>query len=263
VTQAGTRIRALRAGDGARETLATGGTGRVLAWFPQACYVQGPGGLVALVGPGVHDGPLYLALERDLPRFEPGTPATLSPVTMELPDCAVDASDATPWRGALAGPDRIRAAAEAVANAAAEAAGEALLPRAGFEAHPLVERGELEGAAAVLAGLGPGLTPSGDDVLGGVLFARRALGGSEDEARLAAVADGVRTNAIARAFLRWAARGQALSPVHDLIEAAVRDDREAAAAAAGALTAVGESSGADFALGLRWGIVSALSPGVG
>ena len=254
MTEAGTRVRALRAGAGARETLAAGGTGRVLAWFPKACYVQAPGGLVTLVGPGVHDGPLYLALEQDLPRFEAGTPAALSPAAVELPDCAVDASDATPWRGALPDPDRIRAAAESVANAAAEAAGGALLPRAGFEAHPLVERGELAGAAAVLAGLGPGLTPSGDDVLGGVLFARRALAGSEEEVRLAAVAEGVRTNAIARAFLRWAARGQALSPVHDIVGAAVQGDREAATAAAKALVTVGESSGADFALGLHWGI---------
>jgi Protein of unknown function (DUF2877) len=255
VAQAGTRVRALRAGDGARETLATGGTGRVLAWFPKACYVQGQDGLVTLVGPGVHDGPLYLVLERDLPRFEAGAPAAISPDAVELPGCAVDASAATPWRGALPHPDRIRAAAESVANAAAEAAGEALLPRAGFEAHPLVERGELEGAAAVLAGLGPGLTPSGDDVLGGVLFARRAVGGSEVEARLAAVAESVRTNTIARAFLRWAARGQALSPVHELVEAAVRGDPDAAGSAARALAAVGESSGADFALGLRWGIM--------
>ena len=254
MSAAGTRVRALRAGTGAGETLAAGGTGRVLAWFPKACYVEGPGGLVTLVGAGVPDGPLYLALEKDLPRFEAGAPAALSPAAVALPGCAVDAGDAAPWRGALSDPDRIRAAAESVANAAAEAAGDALLPRAGFEAHPLVERGDLEGAAAVLAGLGPGLTPSGDDVLGGVLFARRALAGPEEEVRLAAAAAGVRTNAIARAFLRWAARGQALSPVHDLMEAAVRGDPDAAGTAARALAKVGESSGADFALGLCWGI---------
>jgi hypothetical protein len=254
VAAAGTRVRALRAGAGALETLAAGGTGRVLAWFPRASYVQGPGGLLTHVGPGVHDGPLYLVLARDLPRYEAGAPAALSPAAVELPGCAVAASDATPWRGALPDPDRIGAAAESVADAAAEGAGAALLPRAGFEAHPLVERGELEGAAAVLAGLGPGLTPSGDDVLGGVLFALRALSGRDREPLLASVADGVRTNTIARAFLRWAARGQALSPAHDLLEAAVRGDERAAREAARALAAVGESSGADFALGLRWGM---------
>ncbi|MGH2678236.1 MAG: DUF2877 domain-containing protein [Actinomycetota bacterium] len=252
---ASVRRRALRAGAGAVETLTAGGEGRVLAWFPRACYLEGSGGLVTLVGPGVHDGPLYLVLDGDLPRFDAGTSATLSPDTVELPGWTVDVTDATPWRGGLLEPDRIGAAAGSVADAAAEVAGGALLPRAGFEARPLVERGELEAAAALLAGLGPGLTPSGDDVLGGVLFARRILAGSKEESRLAAVAESVRTNTIARAFLRWAARGQALSPVHDLVAAAVHGDDRQARGAARALAAVGESSGADFALGLRWGIV--------
>lgn len=250
------RLRALRVGAGAAETLAAGGRGRVLAWFPKACYVEGPGGLVTLVGPGVHDGPLYLALDDDLPPIEAGAPAGLSPAAAELPGCMVALAGAEPWRGPLPDPERIRSAADSVVEVAGAAAAGTLLPRAGIDARPLVQRGDLEGAAALLAGLGPGLTPSGDDVLGGVLFALRAMGGPSLELRLASVADGVRTNTIARAFLRWSARGQALAPVHDLVQAAVRGDLQAARAAADALAAVGESSGADFALGLRWGISS-------
>jgi Protein of unknown function (DUF2877) len=257
------RLRALRRGAGAAEALASEGEGRVLAWFPKACYVEGPGGLVTLVGPDAHDGPLYLALDEDVPRTEPGAPARLSSAAVELPGCTVVAEGAEPWHGALPDPERVRSAADAISQIAGQAAAGALLPRAGIEARPLVERGDLEGAAALLAGLGPGLTPSGDDALGGVLFAVRAAGGASLDVRLASVADSVRTNSIARAFLRWAARGQALAPVHDLIQAGVEGDIEAGRAAAQALAAVGESSGADFALGLRWGMFSALSPGLG
>jgi hypothetical protein len=241
------------AGAGAREALAAGGWGRVLAWFPKACYVEGPGGLVTLVGPGVHRGPLYLVLDADPPRFEPGTPAALSPEGVELPGHTVVVDGADHWTGALPEPEALRNAAAPIGEVAGEAAEASLIPGVGLAAKPLVQRGDLEGAAVVLAGLGPGLTPSGDDVLGGVLFARRAAGPSE-EPRLVAVAGSVRTNSIARAFLRWAARGQALSPVHDLVMAAVHGDREAARTAARTLAGVGESSGADFALGLSWGI---------
>lgn len=252
------RLRVLRAGAGALETLAAEGEGHVLAWFPKACYMEGSGGLVTLVGPEVDDGPLYLALDRDLPRFEAGTPAGLSSAAVELPGCRVVVEGARRWQGTLPEPARFLAAAGAVADTAGEAASGSLLPEpATSEARTLVERDDLDAAARVLAGLGPGLTPSGDDVLGGVLFALRAARGRMEEPRLAAVADGVETTIIARAFLRWAARGQALAPVHDLVGATVRGDRDAARAAARALAAVGESSGADFALGLRWGVLAA------
>jgi hypothetical protein len=239
------------------EALAAGGTGRAVAWFPKACYLEGPGGLIAAVSPGVHDGPLYLVLDRALTETEPGTAAAFSPDGVTSAEWTIDAGRAELWAGALPEPAAVRAAAAPIAEVAGEAAAASLLPRAGLDARPLVERDDLEAAAALLAGLGPGLTPSGDDVLGGTLFARRALAGTAEEPRLAAIAESVRTNAVARAFLRWAARGQALSPVHDLVGAAARGDLDRARAAAGALVAVGESSGADFALGLRWGIVRA------
>ena len=65
---------------------------------------------------------------------------------------------------------------------------------------------------------------------------------------------GVRTTGISGAFLLWAARGQALAPVHDLLAAAVAGDAAAAESAARALGGIGHSSGADFAQGLSWGL---------
>jgi hypothetical protein len=253
---ASARVRAVRAGAGARETLDADGRGRVVAWFPKACYLQGPGGLLAAVGPAVHDGPVHLVLDRGLSRVEPGAAVVFSEGHVELPGCTIATEGAQAWVGALPDAGSVRAAADTIVEVAAATARGTLLPPRGAAARGLVERGELEAAAAMLAGLGPGLTPSGDDVIGGVLFARRILAGPAEGPRLGTIAESMRTNAIARAFLRWAARGQALSPVHGLLQAATTGDLAAARAAGRALGTVGESSGADFALGLAWAIAA-------
>ena len=109
-------------------------------------------------------------------------------------------------------------------------------------------------AVEALAGLGPGLTPAGDDVLAGVLLVARARGGPAAEPALVHAAAEARTNDVARAFLAWAARGQSIAPVHDLLTAAVTSDRAGATSALRRLLAVGHSSGADLAFGLRLGL---------
>lgn len=253
----GRRVHAFRGGVGVLEALASPGSGEVLAWFSRACYVRAPGGVIALVGPDVNDGPIHLLLDEPLPEVPARSPARLTAEELEIGPHRVVVREVTVWRGALPAPDEVRRAAAAVAGAAEDAAAGSLLPPAAAgEAGALVQRDDLDGAVGVLAGLGPGLTPSGDDVLGGVLFAFRASRGPAEEPRLAAVAEAVATTDIARAFLRWAARGQALAPVHDLVAAAVAGDLASARAAGRALAAVGESSGADLALGLRWGLSS-------
>jgi hypothetical protein len=75
--------------------------------------------------------------------------------------------------------------------------------------------------AAQLIGLGPGLTPSGDDYLGGVMVALHALGrGAQSaglwrwlEPRLAE-----RTSAISAAYLAAAAAGEAHEALHACLE---------------------------------------------
>src|SRR4029077_17034931 len=104
--------------------------------------------------------------------------------------------------------------------------------------------GGLQEAAGRLGGAGPGLTPAGDDALGGILFAYRALGVDASSDDLVAIASSVPTTGISGAFLLWAARGQALAPVHDLLAAAVAGDVAAATSAARTLGGIGHSSGA-------------------
>jgi hypothetical protein len=109
----------------------------------------------------------------------------------------------------------------------------------------------LKAAARTLGGLGPGLTPAGDDALSGILFAFRAMGGATVEAALVAVARSVHTNDIGAAVLQSAAAGFHIEPVHDLVMAAAGGDPPAAARAAADLDRFGSSSGADIAYGLR------------
>jgi hypothetical protein len=59
-----------------------------------------------------------------------------------------------------------------------------------------------------LAGLGPGLTPSGDDVLTGYLLTRCADGDNREEAQVILEAMGARSGEPALSLGRWAARGE-------------------------------------------------------
>jgi len=239
-------VRALLAGIGAAEALAHSGQARVLASFPRALYVATPGGIAAFVAPGVEPGPLHVLLD---------AAPTREAARIGLAGVPV-------WRGALPDPRSLAAALPLVLQVLEPVAGSNLVPaERAAAAIVALDRGDLPEAAARLGGAGPGLTPAGDDALGGILFARRALAGDACGGDLVAIASSVRTTGISGAFLLWAARGQALAPVHDLLAAAVAGDVAAAASAARALGGIGHSSGADFAQGLSWGL--RLAPGGG
>lgn len=103
-----------------------------------------------------------------------------------------------------------------------------------------------------LIGLGPGLTPSGDDFLGGAMIALSMSGHGEHaaalaEPALAAAAD--RTNRISRAHLRAAAKGLGADALHRCIDALARGDGEALGWALKRLDAIGHSSGWDALAG--------------
>lgn len=112
-------------------------------------------------------------------------------------------------------------------------------------------------AVEKLIGLGPGLTPSGDDFLGGAMIALSMSGYSESAAALAvpalaAAAD--RTNRISQAHLRAAARGLGADALHRCVDALARGDREALRAAIEGLDAIGHSSGWDALAGAVWAL---------
>ena len=103
-----------------------------------------------------------------------------------------------------------------------------------------------------LIGLGAGLTPSGDDWIGGALIALGTLGMSETARLLAgwvlplALA---RTGKISIAHLAAAAGGEGAAALHDAIHAVCRDDGAKIEAALVDIDAIGHSSGWDALAG--------------
>ncbi|OUC88219.1 DUF2877 domain-containing protein [Streptosporangium minutum] len=122
-------------------------------------------------------------------------------------------------------------------------------------------------AAEQLVGLGPGLTPSGDDMLAGVLVALRHLGTAAGIGRAVWLADWLaaavtfdargRTTPISAALLHCAARGEAGGEVLAVLRGlAGRQDLEPALHR---LLQLGHTSGADLAWGLRIGLAAVVS----
>lgn len=166
--------------------------------------------------------------------------------------------------------------------AALEEACAAAPRRPGLAGHPgpaalaaYCSAGDLAGTVEVaesLVGLGPGLTPSGDDVLAGLLLALRLLGGAiRGGTRAVWLADWLgaavtchaadRTTSVSATLLHCAARGQAAAEVATLLRAFA--GQEAAAPAMARLLAVGHTSGADLAWGLAAGCRASLGLSTG
>ena len=112
-------------------------------------------------------------------------------------------------------------------------------------------------AALALIGLGPGLTPAGDDFVGGAFFARALLAhaGLVDAPAWQAAASRVRaaavrlTHPIGATLLGDLVAGEGWAPLHVLALALARDDATTALESARQLTQLGHSSGWDLLAG--------------
>lgn len=130
------------------------------------------------------------------------------------------------------GPARLQALAAAIDRRDARATTEAIRP---------------------LIGLGPGLTPSGDDVLTGAAAVLHAVG-HPCAGSLAAALDDVdaRTTTIGAAMLRYAARGEIAERIHRLLGALLTptDASDTLEAAIAETVAWGATSGTDLLTGV-------------
>ena len=275
-------------GSAARRVLAERGEGRVLAAFERAFYLQGQGGLICLGPVSMAAGPLNLLCAAWPPGdLAPGMLARLSGTEIRLASGTVfSLTGAIDWRppqppewhaadlrhglAALARtaarrapPDGlgrlIPALADGGRRAAADDTASPLLRRAAAGASALAEwlAGDAgappPARARALIGLGPGLTPSGDDLIAGALIALRALSRPDAAERLSAWAlplAATRTGAISRAHLAAAAAGEGAEPLHRVLAALC------AAAEAGleheldAIAGIGHCSGWDALAGV-------------
>ncbi|WP_051581704.1 DUF2877 domain-containing protein [Pseudonocardia acaciae] len=112
------------------------------------------------------------------------------------------------------------------------------------------EAGQAEAAVGLL-GRGPGLTPSGDDVLAGFLVAARAFGRpSRGVERAVALHAGRATSALSAQLLRHAARGECAEQLATVLTSPRRGDTASTARPVARLLAVGHTSGAALAHGV-------------
>jgi hypothetical protein len=255
-----------------RDRLVAGARAVVVGVHSRACHLRLEcGALLVVVPPAVPLSPNGVVME-------PASPAWRSGDTLELGLDTVATAEVWEPRprisrlapGVVA--DRLRATR---AIALGESTSAASLRPLWIEAGPARRLGEaaiardpgsVARAAAGLAGLGPGLTPSGDDLLAGFAAAWTLLAaalGRDGAARrrvTAAIGTGARPGAspLGRAWLAHAMRGELPEPMtrfaHALFAAEARD----LAPAVRAVLTVGASSGTDWTVGFLLGGAAAL-----
>ncbi len=115
----------------------------------------------------------------------------------------------------------------------------------------------LRKAAKGLAGLGPGLTPAGDDLLLGAMHgicATKPEAEARELSNLIARAAAPRTHVLSASWLEAAAEGEAAEPWHTLVAAASARDERSLRNAISRILPTGHTSGSD-ALGGFLGVV--------
>jgi hypothetical protein len=265
------RLRAQAIGATAHAALArTGGSARALARLGRVTYVTAGDEILWLADAAatlhpraiitspaaVLQGQDELLVQASLPVWRPATPAladvTLTDLVGRGRHLALLARQAPGGFGALlAGRpaglplDGARETAQALVSACAR--------------DDPVRAGEI---ALTLLGLGSGLTPSGDDFVGGALFARALLTPLRPDRGAAwrRAADQVvnaapaRTHPVSAALLGDLAIGQSWQPLHDLLGELAAGRPEGARAAAGRLVRLGHTSGWDMLAGVLAGL---------
>ena len=117
--------------------------------------------------------------------------------------------------------------------------------------------------ANALVGLGEGLTPSGDDFLGGLLFCintiQRFYPGfinlDSSEQALFIESAKQRTHLISFTLLKDLTNGQAVEPLHELIHSVLSDQPPESIRPASCLTQIGHSTGWDLLTGALTGLL--------
>jgi hypothetical protein len=249
----------VRAGGDAVRLLEGGGTLAVIAGFARSFYIRNTAGQIACIGgPELGDGPLNALA---------AAPPAIPPVGTVLPARIFDLARLERWKPTPAGllrreglRDRLAAISQADPRGLAVTI-PALLgtPVAGMDPFvsasigPLLALRDWTGgpppeSLSLLLGLGPGLTPAGDDALGGAAIALRTLGRTGQADALAAwlaTAAPAATSEIAWAHLQAATRGEGSAALH----AALSDLMTGGTPDLAAIDAIGHSSGWDALAG--------------
>lgn len=287
------RVKARSIGPIAKRMLQQSRSAKVMACFDRSLYLEVGTGLICVADACLYDGPLNLLVRLESRSAEFFNSLASVGERWIVEDglrlrsdagaACIELATASIWQSKSARmplPDKIkidgglRALRELIASRSGPkglidlAVDQALRPRSAVERaawKPLHTvrngiRDWLEGAEAgldkpisALLGLGPGLTPSGDDLIAGFLIASHHVGNGgaasalwkrlEDQARL-------QTNRISFAHLVVAGQGAGAAPLHDLLDAISDNSIEQIAKILDDVDKIGHSSGWDAVAGL-------------
>ena len=241
-------------------------SGYVLGSFAAACIVTDEAGrVIILAEPGIGDGPFSMVIEQGSRLF-----ATLPPNQSVQADgsrltvgaWSINLDTIVLWEPRLPCPEHAVRPTPATAevltpythwprhppDAVARRTAQRLTQAASALQHALAAHQGIDHAVAQVVGLGPGLTPAGDDYLLGVsaalwLTRRRAL--IPNIAQRATPG----TTALSAAFLNAAARGHFAKPWHEMTRALTANDPECLREATNRFAQWGASSGRDALAG--------------
>ncbi len=184
-----------------------------------------------------------------LPPVPPGSRVLVVDGSVELPGCEVMVTGIVDTTVPVLSAEHVRWGAETLGTVLADRADavRALLPGAALSA--LVEADPA--AVAPLLGLGPGLTPVGDDVLAGWLATAVAarhpsLARVRREVALAATE---RTTLLSATLLGCAARGEGVPEFRSLLGGFATGNLDVATQSLALMLRIGETSGAGMVLG--------------
>ena len=261
--------------------------GSVLAAFDRSLYLDLDGQVVALASSDLSRGPIVITLRHPgaLPGVNTGEPVRLHAGRLQVGPVEVDLRNATVWDPTLppAGATARSAARSVVIDELLTAATDESIAgllgtrRDGGAPHSLLLASLSKGLGAIdawlsgrldaasvsaivgreVAGRGPGLTPSGDDLLVGIMLGAGVLPGAagvcsvQDVRDVLASAAMPRTTRISGAYLDAARHGWASEPWHALVRA-LASRPEHVRGAARRLLGIGETSGADTLTGFCW-----------
>lgn len=258
--------------------------GVIRAVFERSFYVTMGGAWCCFGPPGLGAGPLNVLCAAELvgaiPALREGAGITVQKDRIRIgDDLTVALSAAQPWtppppaawsrkalvRGLVAFKAVLPAKLpdDGLALLLRQPSDEALPPVARFAQMPAEAVGRIVQAGPTceasmseplvnLLGLGPGLTPSGDDFLGGAMVALARLGMTAERGLIWSTLSplvATHMNDVSRAHLAAAAEGYGSAALHELLEAVLDGEEDALPPRVAALGAVGHTSGWDAMAG--------------
>ena len=256
------RIKTLSLTQVVNDWLASSHRPRVLHVFDNACnLINEEKEVLSLVIPSLGNGPFNLVVKDDIVfsgQIGLESPISNSPDRLHFGDMTISTDGATLWNSR---PDwkilyakrseiftRLTSTSPVDIRPAIPASQVSELPTSIVFADNLASAN----AARKLAGLGPGLTPAGDDFMMGALYAMWIIHPPEVAEELAAEIVKTApplTTSLSGAWIRSAGRGEAGQLWHELFDALMDGDEAKIQLRLENILAVGETSGADALAG--------------